>query len=106
MVVAGEREDAVVGEKWARHLTTPLPRTALCRALGEAEVVEVRGVERLEIDVNCTGDLMKTSKTQLNLRRLEQDNGLWPKTTSKTSWKDSRSTLTFRSSPASCRRWR
>ena len=44
--------------------------------LGEAEVVEVRGVERLEIDVNCTGDLMKTSKTKLNLRRLEQDNGL------------------------------
>ena len=34
------------------------------------------------------GDVMKTSKTQLDLRRLEQDSGLLPKTTSKTSWKD------------------
>ena len=36
----------------------------------------------------CTSDLMKTSNTLLNLRRLEQNSGLWPKTTSKTSWKD------------------
>ena len=36
-----------------------------------------------------TSDLMKTSKkTRLNLRREEHDNGLWQRTTSKTSWKD------------------
>ena len=36
-----------------------------------------------------TSDLMKTTKnTQSNLRKLGQDNGLWSKTTSKTSRKD------------------
>ena len=35
------------------------------------------------------GDVMKTSKkTVLNLRRLDENNGLWQKTMSKTSWKD------------------
>ena len=43
-------------------------------------------------------DLMKTSKkTQLNLKRLEQDNGLLPKTTSKTSRKDTQKYVPFSS---------
>ena len=39
---------------------------------------------------------MKTPKTQLNLRRLEQDNDLWQKTTSKTSRKDLQKYSPFR----------
>ena len=42
------------------------------------------------------GHVMKTSKkTQLNLRWLDENNGLWQKTMSKTSWKDSRSSALF-----------
>ena len=77
MVVAGEREEAVVAEKRARYLTTPSPRTAECRALRSKRVVESIALKSMECS---TGDLMKTSKTKLNLRRLEQDNGLWQKT--------------------------
>ena len=72
-------------EKRARYLTTPPPRTAKCRALRSRRVVKS---SELKSTRSGTSDVMKTPKTQLNLKRLEQDNGFWPKTTSKTSWKD------------------
>ena len=92
MVVAGEREEAVVASKRARYLTTPPPRTAQCRALRSRRVVESIALKSTR---SGTSDVMKTSKTQLNLRPLEQDNCLLPKTTSKTSWKDSQKCSPF-----------
>ena len=80
MVVAWEGEEVVVAWKRARYLTTPLPRTAQCRALRSKRVVESIALKSMECS---TGDLMKTTKTQLTLRPLEQDNGLWQKTMSK-----------------------
>ena len=66
--------------------------------LGEAEVVEVRRVDRFEIDRVLRGRLDEDSKkTQLNLRRLEQDNGLLPKTRSKSSRKDTQKYVPFSS---------
>ena len=85
MVVAGEREEAVVAEKRARHLTTPPPRTAWCRALRSRRVGKSSALKSMEC---CIGDLVKISKTLLNLRRLEQNSSLWPKTTPKTSRKE------------------
>ena len=61
-----------------------------------APVEAGRRVERLGIDVDLhdrLDDILK--KTLLNLRRLEQDTGVWPKTTSKTSWNDSQKCSLF-----------
>ena len=93
MVVAGEREEAVVAEKRARYLTTPPPRTEKCRALRSRRVVKS---SELKSTRSGTSDVMKTPKTQLNPKRLEHDNGFWPKTTSKTSWKDFQKYSPFR----------
>ena len=93
MVVAGEREEAVVAEKRARYLTTPPPRTEKCRALRSRRVVKSSALKSTR---SGTSDVMKTPKTQLNLRRLEQDNDLWQKTTSKTSRKDLQKYSPFR----------
>ena len=69
MVVAGEREEAVVGEKRARCLAMPPPRTEKCRALHSRRVVESIALK----STGCMSDLMKASKkTQLNLRRLSR----------------------------------
>ena len=61
-----------------------------------APVEAGRQVDRFEIDGVQHCDLMKTSKRQPNLRRSEQNNGLWPRTTSKTSWKDLQKYSPFR----------
>ena len=75
--------------------------------LGEAQVVGVRRVDTLKSMEYCTSDLKRTSKkTQLNLRRVERDNGLLPKTTSKTSWNDMKKCFPLCPSSESCLRWR
>ena len=56
------------------------PMTAQCRALRSRRVIKSSELKSMEC---CAGDLMKTTKTLLTLRPLEQDNGLWPKTMSK-----------------------
>ena len=57
----------------------------------------VRQVERVDLDGVLQGDWMKTSKTTLlNLRRFEQDNGFWQKTTLKMSRKDTQKYVPFR----------
>ena len=95
MVVAGEREEAVDAEKRARYLTTPPPRTDKCRALRSRRVVKS---SELKSTRSCsTGDSINTSNNaQLNLRWLEQNSSFWPKTTSKTSWKDFQKYSPFR----------
>ena len=65
----------VVGDERGTHL-----RTAQCRALRSRRVIKSSELKSMEC---CAGDLMKTTKTLLTLRPLEQDNGLWPKTMSK-----------------------
>ena len=57
-------------EKQAMYLTMPSPRTAWCWALGEAEVVEVRGVERLAIDVVLHGRLDEDFKDPAQLEAV------------------------------------
>ena len=74
-------------------MTTQPPRTAECRALRSRRVVKSSALKSTR---SGTSDVMKTPKTQLNLKRLEQDNGLWQKTTSKTSWKDAQKYSPFR----------
>ena len=44
--------------------------------------------DALKLTEYCTGDSMKNQRTQLNLRRLEHDNGLLPKRTSRMSRKE------------------
>ena len=57
-----------------------------------------RQAERVDLDGVLQGDWMKTSKTTLlNLRRLEQDNSFWQKTTSKTSRKEMQKYVPFSS---------
>ena len=72
MGVAGEREEAVVAEMRGRHLTTPPPRTAECRALRSRRVVKSSDLKDEELQHGRLDKHLKQRPAQLEVVGTEQ----------------------------------